>query len=108
MSAVASNVRVPFLDLGPSHALVRDDILSDFGALIEANAFINGPHVVAFESAWAAHCGTRREPWLGRDHHGRSPDRGAGARRGPRGRHGGRRGRRNRHRLAARPISIRA
>jgi hypothetical protein len=55
MSAVASNVRVPFLDLGPSHALVRDDILSDFGALIEANAFINGPHVVAFESAWAAH-----------------------------------------------------
>src|SRR5213083_2587712 len=60
MSAVASNVRVPFLDLGPSHALVRDDILSDFGALIEANAFINGPHVVAFESAWAAHSGTAR------------------------------------------------
>jgi dTDP-4-amino-4,6-dideoxygalactose transaminase len=60
MSAVASHVRVPFLDLGPSHAAVKDDILSDFGALIETNAFVNGPHVAAFESAWAAHCGTAR------------------------------------------------
>jgi dTDP-3-amino-3,4,6-trideoxy-alpha-D-glucose transaminase len=60
MDAVVSHVRVPFLDLGPSHAVVKDDILSDFGALIDANAFINGPHVAAFESAWAAHCGTAK------------------------------------------------
>ena len=58
MAAIASHVRVPFLDLGPSHALVKDDIVSDFGTLIDTNAFINGPHVAAFESAWAAHCGT--------------------------------------------------
>jgi dTDP-4-amino-4,6-dideoxygalactose transaminase len=60
MGAVASHVRVPFLDLGPSHAVVKDDILSDFASLIETNAFTNGPHVAAFESAWAAHCGTAR------------------------------------------------
>jgi dTDP-3-amino-3,4,6-trideoxy-alpha-D-glucose transaminase len=60
MGAVASHVRVPFLDLGPSHAVVKDEILSDFGGLIETNAFINGPHVAAFENAWAAHCGTAK------------------------------------------------
>jgi dTDP-4-amino-4,6-dideoxygalactose transaminase len=51
---------VPFLDLGPSHAVVKDDILADFGGLIDTNTFINGPHVAAFEKAWAAHCGTAR------------------------------------------------
>ena len=60
MAAIASHVRVPFLDLGPSHTLVKDDIVSDFGTLIDTNAFINGPHVAAFESAWAAHCGTAK------------------------------------------------
>jgi dTDP-4-amino-4,6-dideoxygalactose transaminase len=60
MSVVASHVGVPFLDLGPSHALVKDDILSDLGALIDTNAFINGPHVAAFERAWAAYSGTAR------------------------------------------------
>ena len=60
MGVIASDVGVPFLDLGPSHALVKDDILSDVGSLIDTNAFINGPHVAAFESAWAARCGTAR------------------------------------------------
>jgi dTDP-4-amino-4,6-dideoxygalactose transaminase len=60
MGVVASDVGVPFLDLGPSHALVKDDILSDVGALIDTNAFINGPHVAAFERAWSAYCGTAR------------------------------------------------
>src|SRR5205823_234497 len=60
VGVIASDVGVPFLDLGPSHALVKDDILSDVGSLIDTNAFINGPHVAAFESAWAARCGTAR------------------------------------------------
>src|SRR5438045_9618616 len=58
MAVVGSHVGVPFLDLGPSHALVKDDILSDVGTLIDTNAFINGPHVAAFERAWTAYCGT--------------------------------------------------
>jgi acetyltransferase-like isoleucine patch superfamily enzyme len=70
MSAVASDVRVPFLGLGPSHALVRDDTLSDFGALIEANAFdVRGDLRGCHAGRWTAgargcgSCGLSGDDW---------------------------------------------
>jgi dTDP-3-amino-3,4,6-trideoxy-alpha-D-glucose transaminase len=50
---------VPFVDLSPSHAGLKEAILADIDALIDAGAFVNGPAVAAFESAFAAYCGTR-------------------------------------------------
>jgi dTDP-4-amino-4,6-dideoxygalactose transaminase len=52
-------VRVPFLDLAPSHEDLKDAILADIADLIDAGAFTNGPQVAAFESDFAGYCGTR-------------------------------------------------
>jgi dTDP-4-amino-4,6-dideoxygalactose transaminase len=49
---------VPFLDLGPSHEPIKAALLAEFSALIDSNAFINGPQVAAFERAWADYCGS--------------------------------------------------
>ena len=49
---------VPFLDLGRSHAPLRDGILADVAALVDSSAFTNGPAVAAFEDAFAAWCGS--------------------------------------------------
>jgi dTDP-4-amino-4,6-dideoxygalactose transaminase len=48
---------VPFYDLTPSHAPVREAIVADIERLIDANAYTNGPAVGAFETAFAAWCG---------------------------------------------------
>jgi len=50
---------VPFLDLGRTHAGLKDALLEDFAALIDSGRFINGPAVAEFESAFAAYCGSR-------------------------------------------------
>jgi dTDP-4-amino-4,6-dideoxygalactose transaminase len=52
-------VPVPFLDLLPSHAGIADDVLDDVAELIRSGAFTNGPHVRAFEEAFATYCGAR-------------------------------------------------
>src|ERR671937_779853 len=57
--ATSTGVRVPFLDLGPSHEPLKASILEAIDELIDSNAFINGPQVEEFEQAWAAYCGTR-------------------------------------------------
>lgn len=49
---------VPFLDLGRVHAPLKKAILEDIAALIDSGAFSNGPHVEAFETAFAVACGT--------------------------------------------------
>lgn len=49
---------VPFFDLGPSHAELKPALVTAIGELIDSGAFTNGPQVVAFESAFAAYCGT--------------------------------------------------
>jgi len=59
MSSSTTHIRVPFVDLGPSHALVRDDFLAGVDALLESGAFTNGPQVAAFEREFAEACGTR-------------------------------------------------
>src|SRR5829696_1598592 len=53
----ATRARVPFVDLGPSHAPLARSILADFGRLIETNAYANGPAVAEFERAFAAYVG---------------------------------------------------
>lgn len=54
----AGGVRVPFLDLAPSHVDLRDDVLAEIGDLIDSGAFANGPQVSEFETAFASFCGT--------------------------------------------------
>ncbi len=48
---------VPFLDLTRSNGPVRDAVLAELADVIDANAFVNGPQVAAFEQAFAAYCG---------------------------------------------------
>ena len=50
------SVRVPFLDLGPSHATIKEPILTEIAALIDSGAFTNGPQVAEFEAAFASLC----------------------------------------------------
>jgi dTDP-3-amino-3,4,6-trideoxy-alpha-D-glucose transaminase len=50
---------VPFLDLGRTHAGLKDALLEDFAALIDSGRFINGPAVAEFEAAFATYCGTK-------------------------------------------------
>lgn len=50
---------VPFLDLAPSHAPIREAVLADVAALIDSGRFANGPAVAQFEQAWAGYCRRR-------------------------------------------------
>lgn len=52
-----TRVRVPFLDLAPSHAPLKADLLADIADLLDTGAFTNGPHVQRFEQAFAEYCG---------------------------------------------------
>jgi dTDP-4-amino-4,6-dideoxygalactose transaminase len=56
-TATGADVRVPFVDLAPSHAPVAEAILAEIGELVASGAFTNGPQVAAFEEAFAAYCG---------------------------------------------------
>jgi dTDP-4-amino-4,6-dideoxygalactose transaminase len=58
-----STTAVPFLDLRHSHDALKPDLLEAFGALIDTNAFTNGPAVAEFEAEFAAYC--RRETCIG-------------------------------------------
>jgi dTDP-4-amino-4,6-dideoxygalactose transaminase len=49
---------VPFLDLRPSHDPLKDAFLERVAALVDSNAFINGPDVALFERAFAEWVGT--------------------------------------------------
>jgi len=52
-----TGVAVPFLDLAPSHAPLKERLLEEIGQLFDTGAFTNGPHVAAFEEAFADYCG---------------------------------------------------
>lgn len=56
--AKRTSVQVPFLALEHTHRALKDDLLAEIAALVETNAFINGPSVKEFEHAFAAYCGT--------------------------------------------------
>jgi dTDP-4-amino-4,6-dideoxygalactose transaminase len=52
------NQPVPFLDLRPSHAPIKQLLIEDVARVVEAGAFLNGPEVSRLEEAFAAYCGT--------------------------------------------------
>jgi dTDP-4-amino-4,6-dideoxygalactose transaminase len=56
LTDAALTLPVPFLDLRSSHDDLKQDLLAEIGALIDSNAFTNGPAVAAFEDAFAAYC----------------------------------------------------
>jgi dTDP-4-amino-4,6-dideoxygalactose transaminase len=55
-----TGVAVPFLDLAPSHAPLKQQLLEEIGGLFDTGAFTNGPQVAAFEEAFAAYCGVEQ------------------------------------------------
>ena len=52
-----TGVAVPFLDLAPSHAPLKERLLEEIGELFDTGAFTNGPQVGSFEGAFADYCG---------------------------------------------------
>src|SRR4051794_15666751 len=58
MASLAStrSVVVPFLDLTPVNAAVKDDVLAAASGLIDRNEFGSGAAVQAFEDEFAAYC----------------------------------------------------
>lgn len=52
-------VSIPFYDPGPSFNGLREKLLAEISDLIASGAFTNGPHVGAFETAFAHYCGTK-------------------------------------------------
>lgn len=55
--STAVETHVPFVDLVPVHEPIKEDVLADVAALIDANAYVNGPQVRELEEAFAAYCG---------------------------------------------------
>jgi dTDP-4-amino-4,6-dideoxygalactose transaminase len=53
-----ASVTVPFLDLSAIHVPLKAEIIDEVADLVDSSAFINGPQVAEFESAFAAYCGT--------------------------------------------------
>jgi dTDP-4-amino-4,6-dideoxygalactose transaminase len=56
-AATRASQGVPFLDLAPSHAAIRDRVLAEIAALIDSGKFTNGPQVAEFEVTFASFCG---------------------------------------------------
>ncbi len=54
----ATVVDVPFVDLAIVHEPIKGRLLERFAALIDSNAFLNGPPVAEFEKAFAGYCAT--------------------------------------------------
>ncbi len=50
---------VPLFDLAPTHGPLKEALLAEIADLIDSGAFTNGPHVAAFEHAFAEYCGVR-------------------------------------------------
>ena len=57
MQKTAGQTAVPFLDLGPAHAPLKEAVLEEIAELLDSGAFTNGPAVARFEDAFAAYCG---------------------------------------------------
>ena len=57
MARAATDVRVPFVDLGPTTRELRDGILADIGELLDSTQFHYGNPVTSFEGGFASYCG---------------------------------------------------
>jgi dTDP-4-amino-4,6-dideoxygalactose transaminase len=57
MAPAATDVRVPFVDLGPSCRPLNARILADVADLLDSTHFHYGPQVAEFEERFASYCG---------------------------------------------------
>jgi len=57
MSASSTAVAIPFVDLKAQYESIKPDIDAAIASVISETAFIGGPHVKAFEDAFARYCG---------------------------------------------------
>ena len=57
MTTVQSAPAVTFVDLASQHAEIDHEVAEGMRRVIDSCAFVNGPDVAAFESAWAGYCG---------------------------------------------------
>jgi Predicted pyridoxal phosphate-dependent enzyme apparently involved in regulation of cell wall biogenesis len=57
MSALSTAVSIPFVDLKVQYQSIKPEIDAAIAAVITETAFIGGPHVKAFEEAFARYCG---------------------------------------------------
>ena len=51
--------RIPLVDLSRQYAAIQHEVLPAIQRVIEQNAFVSGPAVAAFETAFAGYCGVR-------------------------------------------------
>ena len=52
-------MNIPFVDLHAQYQSIRDDIDGAIRSVIAESAYIRGPHVEAFERAWADTIGVK-------------------------------------------------
>ena len=57
MTTVQSAPAITFVDLASQHAEIEQEVAAGMRRVIDACAFVNGPDVADFESAWATYCG---------------------------------------------------
>jgi dTDP-4-amino-4,6-dideoxygalactose transaminase len=53
-------MKIPFVDLHAQYLSIKEEIDAAIAAVIADSAYIRGPHVDAFENAWARALGTKR------------------------------------------------
>lgn len=58
-------MHIPLLDLKAVHDPIRPQLLAAIGEVIDTNAYAGGPFVAAFETDFAAFCGTRHAAGVG-------------------------------------------
>jgi dTDP-4-amino-4,6-dideoxygalactose transaminase len=57
-AALQATATVPFVALDREHAEIADELRAAFDRVLERSAFILGGELAAFETEWAARCGT--------------------------------------------------
>ncbi len=57
MTTVQTAPAIAFVDLASQHAEIDHEVAEGMRRVIDSCAFVNGPDVAAFESAWAGYCG---------------------------------------------------
>ena len=57
MQVVNTTMNVPFVDLKAQYQSIKPEVDAAIAAVLEETAFIGGPHVKAFEDAFAKYCG---------------------------------------------------
>jgi dTDP-4-amino-4,6-dideoxygalactose transaminase len=57
MQVVTPTMNIPFVDLKAQYQSIKPEVDAAIAAVLEETAFVGGPHVKAFEEAFAKYCG---------------------------------------------------